>query len=116
MPIDTIELKIMPSQSPIADREFDLLPPGKSRVRLTVRFGPIYHADGSYRCPVRFEGWGDQPPDIFGDDSLQAFLLAVTCMNSILRCFIARGGRVLFPDTNDDMPLEIISTEQSTKS
>jgi hypothetical protein len=99
----------------IADREFDLLPPNENRVRLKVSFGPIYQADGSYRCPVRFEGWGDQPPDIFGVDSLQALLLAVTCMNSVLRNFIYRGGRVLFPDTNEDVPLEIISTEENPK-
>lgn len=105
----------MSPQSFIADREFDLLSPDGKRVRLKVRFGPIYQADGSFRCPVHFEGWGDRPPDIFGADSLQAFLLAVTCMNSILRSFIDRGGRVLFPDTNDDMPLEIISTEESPK-
>jgi len=103
----------MSTQPSIADREFDLLLPNENRVRLKVCFGPIYQADGSYRCPVRFEGWGSQPPDIFGVDSLQAFLLAVTCMNSILRNLIDRGGRVLFPDTNEDMPLEIISTEES---
>jgi hypothetical protein len=102
----------MPFQPSIADRTFDLLSPGKKSVRLTVRFGPMHQADESYRCPVRFEGWGDQLPDIFGDDSLQAFLLGVKCMNSILKSFINRGGRVLFPDTDQDMPLEMISVEE----
>jgi hypothetical protein len=94
----------------IADRTFDLLPPDQKAIRLTVYFGPIYELDNSFRCPVRFEGWGDQPRDIFGADSLQAFLLAVTYVNAALTSFINRGGRVLFPDTDQDMPLEIISS------
>jgi hypothetical protein len=99
----------MADLAPIAERSFDLLMPTGERVRFTATFGPIYKEQDSYRCPIRFEGWGDPAPDIFGYDSLQAFLLAVTLLNSMLRRFTERGGRTLFPDTNDDFPLESIS-------
>src|SRR5450631_3811551 len=101
----------MPDLTPIAERTFDLLMPSNERVRFTATFGPIYKFEESYRCPIRFEGWGDPAPDIFGYDSLQAFLLAVTLLNLMLRRLIERGGRVLYPDTNDDVPLEIISVK-----
>ena len=81
----------MPDSVPIAERAFDLLMPTKERVLFVATFGPIYKFEESYRCPIRFEGWGDPAPDIFGFDSLQAFLLAVTLLNSMLRRFIERG-------------------------
>jgi hypothetical protein len=96
---------------PIAERTFDLLMPTNERVRFTATFGPIYKFEESYRCPIHFDGWGDPAPDIFGYDSLQAFLLAVTLLNSMLRSLVERGGRVLYPDTDDDCPLEIIRCE-----
>jgi len=101
----------MKDLTPIAERSFDLLMPTKERVRFNVAFGPIYKFEESYRCPIRFEGWGDPAPDIFGYDSLQAFLLAVTLLNEMLRCLIENGGRVVYPDTEDDFPLETISVK-----
>jgi len=90
----------------IAERTFDLEMPTGKRVRFTASFGPIYQAGEDYRCPVRFFGWVDSPPDIHGIDSLQALLLAVNLSNSILKSLIERGGRVLYPDTDIDFPLE----------
>jgi hypothetical protein len=95
---------------PIAERSFDLQTPGGDRVRLKVTFGPIYKADDAYRCPVRFIGWGDSPPDIWGDDSLQSFLLAVGLVHGILQGFISRGGRVFYADTNVDFKFETLIT------
>jgi hypothetical protein len=93
--------------SAIAERSYDLLKPDGTRVRFTVSFGPIYQTGHAYRCPVRFIGWGNSPPDIWGQDSLQAFLLAVNLVHSILHSFIERGGRVLHLDSDEDQPLEV---------
>jgi hypothetical protein len=96
----------MINPSPIAERTYDLLKPSGERVRFTASFGPIYQSGEDYRCPVRFTGWVDSPQDIWGQDSLQAFLLAVSLVHSILRSFIERGGRVLYLDTDEDYRLE----------
>jgi len=96
----------MADSSPIAERSFDLLKPSGERVRFTASFGPIYQSGRDYRCPVRFAGWGDSPPDIWGQDSLQAFLLAVALVHSILQSFIERGGRVLYLDSDQDFCFE----------
>jgi hypothetical protein len=96
----------MPASSSIAERTLDLLKPSGERVTFRVEFGPI-HGDGqNFRCPVRFHGWGDSPPDIRGYDSLQALVLAVTLVHSILDDFVRRGGRVLWPGTDDDYDLD----------
>jgi len=97
----------MPNPSPSAERTYDLLKPDGQRVRFRVSFGPIYQSGHDFRCPVRFSGWGDSPPDIWGHDSLQAFLLAVNLVHSILHEFMERGGRVLHLDSDVDYPLEI---------
>jgi hypothetical protein len=76
-------------------------------------FGPFYKFEENYRCPVRFEGWGKPAPDIFGYDSLQPLLLAVTLLNLMLKSFIERGGRVLYPDTNDEFALEDFATKNA---
>jgi hypothetical protein len=97
----------MANPSPIAERTYDLLKPDGERVRFKVSFGPIYQAGQDYRCPAQFVGWGNSPPDTQGHDSLQAFLLAVNLVHSILREFTARGGRVLYSNTDVDYQLEL---------
>jgi len=96
----------MANSSPIAERTYDLLKPDE-RVRLKAGFGPIYQSGQDYRCPVRFSGWGNSPPDTQGHDSLQALLLAVNLVHSILHEFTKCGGRVLYRDTNVDYELDV---------
>ena len=77
------------------ERTVDLIPPSGERVTLTVTFGPPYASGEGFRCPVKFSGWTNSPPDISGFDSLQALLLAVGLVHGILSTFVASGGRVL---------------------
>ena len=71
-----------------------------------VEFGPILTDGQDFSCRVRFHGWGDSPPDIWGYDSLQALTIAVRFVYSILHDFVRQGGRVLWPGTDDDYELE----------
>ena len=84
----------------------DLLKPSGERVTFRVEFGPILNAGQDFHCRVRFHGWGDSPPDIWGGDSLQALVLAVSLVHSILADFVQRGGRILWPDTDTDYDLD----------
>lgn len=90
---------------PHIERSWDLLKPTGERVRFIVRLGPAYEKNAHYYCPVRFEGWGDSPPDIEGRDALQSLLIAVDLVRSILHAYVTHGGRVLWPDTNTDYDL-----------
>jgi hypothetical protein len=55
---------------------------------------------------VRFDGWGNSPPDILGYDSFESVILAIQLVHAILADFIQRGGRVLWPGTSNDYSLE----------
>ena len=96
----------MSSVDVIAERSVDLLRPSGERVPFHVTFGPILSAGRDFRCRVSFYGWGDSPPDIWGYDSLGAFVHAVTLVHSILHEFVQRGGRVLWPGSTNDYSLE----------
>ncbi len=87
------------------ERSLDLISPDGHRVTFTVSFGPPYPSGQSYRCPVKFTGWGTSPPDIAGSDSLQALLLAVALVYSILSDFASHGGRVMYPGTDSEYDL-----------
>jgi hypothetical protein len=65
--------KRMKLKRPMAERRLDLVGRSGKRVPFTVQFGPVYGEGKDFRCPVKFIGWGDSPPDIWGVDSLQAF-------------------------------------------
>jgi uncharacterized protein DUF6968 len=87
------------------ERTLDLIPPNGDRTTFTVSLGPAYPFEESFRCPVKFTGWGKSPPDMFGFDSLQALLLAVGMVHGILSAFVAHGGRVLYSGTDSDFDL-----------
>ena len=95
----------MASLTHIAERKLDLLKPSGERLTFRCKFGPIRGDGQDFHCPVRFHGWGDSPPDIWGYDSLQALVLAVSLVHSILDDFVRRGGRVLWPGTDNDYDL-----------
>ena len=106
----------MTSPFAIAERTVDLVKLSGERVTFRVEFGPI-RADGQeFRCPVRFHGWGDSPPDIRGYDSLQAFVLSVGLVHSILEEFVRGGGRALWPgsDTDYDLDMFVFSPEKGS--
>jgi hypothetical protein len=96
----------MPLTPAIAERFLDLLLPSGNRVSFRVAFGPIRAVGQQFRCQVRFYGWGDSPPDIWGCDSLDAFVNALTLVHSILYEFVQRGGRILWPESNDEYLLD----------
>ncbi|EEF57608.1 DUF6968 family protein [Pedosphaera parvula] len=92
--------------TPFAERTLDLVKQSGERLTLTVQFGPIYKKDRDFRCKIAFIGWGESPPDIWGADSLQALISAITLVHSMLHEFVVRGGRVLYPGTEIDFDLE----------
>ena len=81
----------------IAHTELDVLWPDGRRVRATIAVGLPYH-DGqmrAWRCPVRLDGLVSRVPDIGGEDSLQALLLALRLAHQQLAQAEATGARLL---------------------
>jgi hypothetical protein len=57
------------------------------------------------RCPVGLDGLWDRLPPISGCDTLQALLLAVRLVGSLLRDFHESGGQVLHSENDEPVDL-----------
>lgn len=81
--------------------------PTGERIPLTLTVGaPARARDGSWRCSVRFDGLHDGLAPMAGDDGVQALCLALGLAATLLRDFVAGGGRVLDAAGAEDWPLE----------
>ena len=62
---------------------------------------------GSYEChcPVEIDGIHSREHPIIGGGTLQALLLGVRFLGTMLHDFTSRGGRVLDPEDDSDVPL-----------
>jgi len=59
-------------------------------------------------CPVEIDGIHSHVHPIIGGGTLQALLLAVRFVGTMLHDFVSRGGRVLDPEDDSDVPLEAL--------
>jgi len=105
----------MPSAQIIAERSVDMVLQSGERVPFRVEFGPVRKQGRDFRCRVRYHGgFEDSPPEIWGYDSLQAFLLAVDLVHAMLVSFVQCGGRVVWPRTLKDYDLSGFLIQDST--
>ena len=89
------------------------------RVPVTVEIGRPYDIrDGKGAdcagCPVAIHGLHDNLHDIHGEDTLQALTLAVAFVHRLLSDFTAKGGRLLFKDSDEDFHFEAYFREWRT--
>jgi len=52
--------------------------------------------DFAWYCPIRFKGLGGKERRIFGVDSWQALILALRCVEAILRNEVRKGGQLFY--------------------
>jgi len=101
----------------LPERHLEIIKPSGDRISFHIKLGPTYESSGTYRCKVTFDGWIESPPDIQGYDSLQAFMLAVRLVDSILREYVRLGVRVVWPGSDTDYDLdEFIPRIQAEKA
>jgi hypothetical protein len=69
-------------------------------VPVALRIGaPERAAAGEWRCAVRLDGLHEGLIPMHGEDSVQALSLALRLAATLLRDFVARGGRLLYAPT-----------------
>jgi|GEM_PF-1388543 len=56
---------------------------------------PYKSLGGFWRTPIRFRGFADSTPEIYGEDSLQSLAFALEKIHKELSLIIQRGGRLL---------------------
>ncbi|MFO0736429.1 MAG: hypothetical protein U0270_11130 [Labilithrix sp.] len=85
----------------IAEQPVIFVQPNGSRREGRIAFGTPYRApEGECRCPVALDGLDSRGPDIAGDSTLQALLLAVRFAAARLSSFREQGGRLFYPTTS----------------
>ena len=82
-----------------------VLPSGEGRV-ISIQIGKPYQKGDHWRCPVAIPGMNDSLPDIAGEDAFQSLCLAMRLVRNLLQDFRARGGKLTYPETGEDWPLE----------
>jgi hypothetical protein len=66
-----------------------------TRTPVALRIGaPEQVAAGEWRCAIRLDGLHDHLRPMHGADSVQALCLALRLAATLLRDFVARGGRL----------------------
>ena len=94
----------------IAQAKFDCVPVKGKRFRVTAKIGepvtvPREGKLSAYgRCPVSLEPFV-QERKIGGVDQFQALCLSINFIRTVLKTFVAQGGRVLFPKT--EIPIQL---------
>lgn len=92
----------------IAEQPVVFLHPNGARKDGHIAFGAPYRGEtGDWRCPVSLKGFEGRGPDIVGDTSLQALLLATRFAGYRLYDFCERGGRVLYPSVDGEPDAEV---------
>jgi hypothetical protein len=75
------------------------------KLSITVR-APFCQEDGPWACPVHLHGLGEKERCIYGEDSLQALGLALAFVRAELRSFAESGGRLLDPDSGEEIAVD----------
>jgi hypothetical protein len=101
-----------PTPTWIAELRVVLVHPDGRRVAGDIAVGQPYTLAGgdpaaSYEshCPVEIDSLHSRAHPIIGGGTLQALLLGVQFLGTMLHDFVSRGGRVLYPDDGSDVPL-----------
>jgi hypothetical protein len=81
--------------------------PNGERVAVTLAIGhPFPTPEGDWGCPVTLSGLHEGIVSIHGRDSFQAICLAIAFVRGRLASLVADGGRVVFPSTGEDCPVD----------
>ena len=81
--------------------------PNGERIAITLAIGhPFATPEGDWQCPVTINGLHENLTNIHGSDSLQSICLAIAFVHTRLASFVADGGRIIFPATGEDFPMD----------
>jgi hypothetical protein len=91
--------------------------PGGERIEIVVAIGhPYPTSKGGWACPVEIDGLHGDLADIHGLDALQALCLAIRLVGERLTAFVADGGRILHPSTEESVDLESYFSAGGTRA
>ncbi|MBA3316343.1 MAG: hypothetical protein M3552_18385 [Planctomycetota bacterium] len=102
--------EVIRNVEPIARRELVGVCPSGERIPIVVEVGRPYpegDPNENWRCPVTVIPLHHRAFDAGGYDSMQALCIAIRFASSLLTDFVERGGKLFFPDSDDEFDLRI---------
>jgi hypothetical protein len=92
------------------EREFVGHTPAKGSFSVSLRLGQPQNKESGWACSVEVRGLGrdPKPRDIYGADSLQAFMLAIKIARGHIEVYLSQGGTLSWPGE----PHQPLSIEQ----
>jgi hypothetical protein len=90
----------------IAETNVVFVYPDGKRVPGRIAIAAPVRRDRDCACAIALDGMQPMKGPIYGEDTLQALLLAARFMGMTLHDFLDRGGRVLHPAEDTDVPLD----------
>lgn len=91
----------------IAEEQVVFVTASGDRIPGRIAIGkPEHVTPEEVHCPIALDGLYPRVGPIIGASSVQALLLAVRFLGTILHGFTSRGGRVVDPADDSDMAIE----------
>lgn len=92
----------------VADARVIFVHPNGERVpgRIAVD-APELTAEGDARCVVALDGCSYVGKGVLGETPLEALLFGVRLLGHVLHDFLERGGRVLYPEEDQDVDFDL---------
>jgi hypothetical protein len=91
----------------IAETTFLFEMPGGEEKRVRIKLGRPYieehEGEPTWACPCELEGLEPRYADARGEDSYQALFLAEYLIRKRLAAFLAKGGKILMPDSREEL-------------
>ncbi len=90
----------MTAEPPIAVRRLKGTWPDGSVHDVVIEIGRPYASGNSFRCPIRVSGLQPEyaPPEIAGEDELQALTLSLQMVRFLFEQHLELGGHLFYPD------------------
>jgi len=91
----------------IAETTFTFVKGNENQTDVKITIGEPYQNDDlTWSCSAQMEGLYPPLSPMISDDSFHSLCLGVMFIRNLCRHFTNDGGRILFPGTSDDVPLE----------
>ena len=91
----------------IAETTFTFMKSNGEKTDVTIKIGAPYKNDDSkWSCSAQMEGLYPPLGHIMSGDSFHTLCLGISFIQKLCNSFINDGGRILFQETEEDVPLD----------
>ncbi|MBN1901608.1 hypothetical protein JW926_09830 [Candidatus Sumerlaeota bacterium] len=112
MLFDSCSIESMEMEEIIVKLDLVFKKPSGEKFPVTIKIGKPYeindNENGNYAaCPLSTQGFFGRHPDIRGEDTFQALLLALDFVQRLIADFLKKGGKIYYADEESEFDPDI---------